>query len=1355
MANKKVGAKTGKSTQAGRDVYKTEDGENVSEKSTTFKYKGQWINVPSIHKGYQYDDDILRMMLDAEVISPTSTHKSESDAVKAAVERSKSLKFNEGGDVAAQTEEALGWTAEGKKFADENPVEVTEEEQPDDWLSTMSISNVPFFKRPMDASESDRWTGSVDEAGNKEYRTVLGGTYFVKPAADQRTGREKIEQDVVPVVKDYLANPTAPSREQIIDFLKGSLGDAWETFSIPGKLLSGEMGAGEVTFGDVFGLAGGTGAASLPAKVPEGSLRSFGGSNPPTYEPRQKSLFYQSSMDRDNTPQEYLDILNTKLLMFREPIAEFASNVNIPKKGLLGSQFLDLIKKNDSIPEASLQEGIIEPSKRYTKEELLSAVSADKYRGSTFNSVANIASDKPKSFEDFQRQGKDAGFEGGSEVEYFDIPLSSSIGYPGKDFKANNQHYDDDTIVHVRGSIIDPSGTDHRNKDFLLSVEGDKYLLVEEIQSDLLTKGYIKPKNKFESDFSNAVSDYSRFRMVSYGEAFGSIDKEIKSVFKELDIDIPKPTADLIDNLLDDGVSLSNNSAFTPKEKVAVDGYLNLIQEKLTAKKINKEIDLEELDSIYQSYLNNKKISDAYPNDSSTGLPPIRKNKQAVDEALKVLIAKAAASGVSRIVIPPAERIALARGRDLKKEKGDRFYRTYVTDLEKSLSELEANYPVKISNVELPYLSLSKTNAYVDDGDPFGMMQEPVGPDEFFNPGPGGKDDSTLGTIINISDLIDLYKVEEPRQFAQGGVVNDMNKQMNLFARGGLGDDGMTRDPVSGNEIPPGSMAEEVRDDIPAQLSEGEYVVPADVVRFFGVKYFEDLRMEAKMGLSNMEANGRIGGEPVEPQMAQAGDPSEITDEDLAQLEQMLSTGVANGGLMDKLVFAAKNDQVINQRLNAGGVVVGYAGGGQVSAPTASYADPNRVDAVINQVMAAIQQKPELLQELSKRGIQVSRTDPNMQPQQMDQANPPQEATSSFAEGGYSSSDPGLPSWATTLGGSYMQPAGSVLPPVPAVAPVVGTAPPAASTGPSSVAESCAAMGMDFDPITGTCVLRSTDNNGSGDGGMAPPEPVEFEFKEPDTNYFEMSKEQLLAIGTGSEVDPFVNKGIAALGVVSPPLGVVFGAFNSIKQGQTIAEIRTAALVAQSKGFKDEAEALNKQADKLIGSANLLVQGANSFGGLSGHNDFAQQLASFSGKDVKVTPEMFGDNEKAYKRALEALETRKSAVQTVAPKKPEPVAVPNSTAPSAPTNTATLRAERTGTRSANQDEALQRAQNIKAKADAAGGSVFDYVQSTGGGSNNNTVSESDEAAINAGATVGPGGVYGMNKGGLMKKPKKK
>ena len=71
-------------------------------------------------------------------------------------------------------------------------------------------------------------------------------------------------------------------------------------------------------------------------------------------------------------------------------------------------------------------------------------------------------------------------------------------------------------------------------------------------------------------------------------------------------------------------------------------------------------------------------------------------------------------------------------------------------------------------------------------------------------------------------------------------------------------------DPVSGNDVPVGSLPEEVRDDIPAQLSEGEYVVPADVVRYYGVKFFEDLRTAAKMGFDEMDANGRIGGDPIE-----------------------------------------------------------------------------------------------------------------------------------------------------------------------------------------------------------------------------------------------------------------------------------------------------------------------------------------------------------------------------------------------------------------------------------------------------------------------------------------------------------
>ena len=115
-------------------------------------------------------------------------------------------------------------------------------------------------------------------------------------------------------------------------------------------------------------------------------------------------------------------------------------------------------------------------------------------------------------------------------------------------------------------------------------------------------------------------------------------------------------------------------------------------------------------------------------------------------------------------------------------------------------------------------------------------------------------------------------------------------KQMNFafMNEGGvLADDGVDRDPVSGNEVPAGSMAEEVRDDVPAMLSEGEYVVPADVVRYHGIQTFEELRNEAKMGLQRMEADGRIGGQPVEEQ-----------DELPFSLEELEVTEAYRGGIM-------------------------------------------------------------------------------------------------------------------------------------------------------------------------------------------------------------------------------------------------------------------------------------------------------------------------------------------------------------------------------------------------------------------------------------------------------------------------
>src|SRR6056300_1190747 len=86
-----------------------------------------------------------------------------------------------------------------------------------------------------------------------------------------------------------------------------------------------------------------------------------------------------------------------------------------------------------------------------------------------------------------------------------------------------------------------------------------------------------------------------------------------------------------------------------------------------------------------------------------------------------------------------------------------------------------------------------------------------------------------------------------------------IEEQMDIFADGGLKDEGGSVDPVSGNDVPVGSTQEEVRDDIPAQLSEGEFVFPADVVRYIGLEKLMQMRQEAKMGLTMMDKMGQMG----------------------------------------------------------------------------------------------------------------------------------------------------------------------------------------------------------------------------------------------------------------------------------------------------------------------------------------------------------------------------------------------------------------------------------------------------------------------------------------------------------------
>ena len=161
--------------------------------------------------------------------------------------------------------------------------------------------------------------------------------------------------------------------------------------------------------------------------------------------------------------------------------------------------------------------------------------------------------------------------------------------------------------------------------------------------------------------------------------------------------------------------------------------------------------------------------------------------------------------------------------------------------------------------------------------------------------------------------------VKQKQQYSNGGEVTQMKK---MYEEGGLATDGMDIDPVSGNDIPVGSNAEDVRDDVDAKLSSGEYVVPADVVKYLGVAQLEKLVNKAKDGLEDMEDNGRIGGAPV-------GDQEEVVmtlGADIGNLDGYATGGIVEGmdynAIIDRVKAAAVKDPSITNMLKAKGIFI-------------------------------------------------------------------------------------------------------------------------------------------------------------------------------------------------------------------------------------------------------------------------------------------------------------------------------------------------------------------------------------------------------------------------------------------------
>ena len=553
---------------------------------------------------------------------------------------------------------------------------------------------------------------------------------------------------------------------------------------------------------------------------------------------------------------------------FYSPVNQVIEEANFPKRGMRGADVERLLRDSDLVRNSEVSalelSSRLNPQQRYTREEVLREIEPLQF---------NVRADRVAEFDEdgnypnfySQRQEIDD-----PEDEYHETIIRASRNGSGLNTfrSAAGTHYTTDTIAHLRTSTR-------------FGPNNEKYYLVEEIQSDLVARGAARP--------GPARSEVEGLR-----EHFDSvIFPEMQRRYKN-----NPDTAPIVDGTQDDWFRLYQRSAagFNTTLDLGLTGEdadkLSIFSNRMSALSENNSDARRAISAISEGIERDAFYTSTNMDEilRPTSPAPIKDINEVVRIALQTAISDAIQSGANSVVIPNLERI-VSSGRarpgtedfDRMTSEGSSFYRTYVTGLNNALEEIKRDLPdIEVSEVDLPYNRYTRNDILLDEGDDGSDLLSSIPDGEEILPTNATRIDISAYAGSNLNEL----------RFAEGGAVT-MERQMSLFEEGGLRDDGTRMDPVSGNEVPPGSMAREVRDDVPAQLSEGEYIVPADVVRYYGVKFFEDLRTGAKQGLSSMEQNGRIGGEPV-------GVPGEepLSPEEMQMLAEI--SGMYQGGQVKK-----------------------------------------------------------------------------------------------------------------------------------------------------------------------------------------------------------------------------------------------------------------------------------------------------------------------------------------------------------------------------------------------------------------------------------------------------------------------
>jgi hypothetical protein len=632
---------------------------------------------------------------------------------------------------------------------------------------------------------------------------------------------------------------------------------------------------------------------------------------------------------------------------YRNPINEVIDEITFPKNGLKGSEFIKFLDKNPSVKSAqynTIDLGI-DKNKSYTKEQLLSAI--DPYTWETKIEVL-----PSPQYENMQVQNfNEHGYTSNKKVaDYKELVLRvnrknpdlPTFTLPEEIKKAyGSYHYSDDVVAHTRLSTETQIGTN------------TKEIVVHEFQSDYLQRGAAKAspavditeaKSKLLSNILSSIPkgtdtpevkfvvEKSFEELLANGGYFSSeVGRNLNSALKNagisIDDRIPVTNAlfeaeaklrdfdtkgvtklplanvkDSAENLLDGVLGYAQH---TGVDKVFIPSIEQLASTRFVPGTLEFFDAVNPGSYFYNTYSQglDKAVGELSSKTGAEVTDSIRNSIKAtryktLPKDIGQLFVRDMQVGLEyrQFLNKKITEVEFLKRTGLSKEDGDKFFSNYSKDLFKAS---------KAKNDKEWYKAFRKSS-FNDALDNYGIV----------------KYLDNIGTQIDIGDAKQRFDFTKPRYakgglvgYAQGGTVED--EQMNrLMQEGGMADAGVAQEPVTGNEVPPGALPSEVRDDVPVQLSEGEYVVPADVLRFFGVRFFEDLRNQAKQGMAEMQSNGRIGGASVDSN----GVPTEDDDDELTpEEEQMLQaamggqeapTGMAEGGVVpfDRSKFTLSNN---------------------------------------------------------------------------------------------------------------------------------------------------------------------------------------------------------------------------------------------------------------------------------------------------------------------------------------------------------------------------------------------------------------------------------------------------------------